>query len=148
MQEIDYLILKILCRNNKPARLKKIREEIKNQKGLETPFSTINSSIERLEKLDYVEWTRYYPIKLTEKGLNLAKELIRHAQLLELFLYNELKLSRDDAHYESEKLNLLLSCETINKICEKYSHPTICPCGEEILNSKHCYCLDEPKKIR
>ncbi len=140
MLDMDYQILKIIYRTNGNAKLKHIQEEIKTLKGIEIPLSTINSCIERLEKKKYVDWIRYSPLKLTNRGTNLAKELIRHARLLELLLYNELELSAEEAHTESEKFNLLFSCETINKICEKYSHPEECPCGEEISNSSDCFC--------
>ena len=140
MADIDYQILKVVCRKKEKARLKDIQHEMKDTQGKKVPLSTINSSIERLEKSGYVEWIRYSPIKLTEEGKNLAKELIRHAQLLEVLLHNELDLSAEEAHDESEKLNLLFSCKTIDKICEKYSHPSTCPCGEKILNSDQCYC--------
>jgi DtxR family Mn-dependent transcriptional regulator len=140
MLDIDYQILKIIYRNGNKLRLKQIQLEIKVIKRVEIPLSTINSCLERLEKAGFVNWVRYSHIELTKNGLDLAKELSRHAQLLELLLYNELDLSIDKAHTESEKLNLLLSCDIINKICEKYNHPNYCPCGEEIPNSKGCYC--------
>ncbi len=143
MLDLDYQILKIIYRTNGNARLKHIQEEIKGNRDIKIPLSTINSSIERLEKKDYVVWVRYTPLKLTQKGLDLAKELIRHAQLLELLLYNELELSAEEAHGESEKLNLLFSCNTIKKICEKYEHPSECPCGDTILSSINCYCEEE-----
>lgn len=140
MLDIDYQILKIIYRTNGKARLKYIQEEIEAAKGIKIPLSTINSCIERLEKKDFVEWIRYTPLKLTKKGMDLAKELIRHAQLLEILLFNELELSSEEAHVESEKFNLLFSCNTINKICEKYEHPSECPCGDTILSSINCYC--------
>jgi DtxR family Mn-dependent transcriptional regulator len=146
MIDFDYQILKIIYRNNGKARLKYIQQRFKDIRGEETPLSTINSCLERLEKLGYVNWVRYSPILLTDDGLNLAKELIRHAQLLEVLLYNELRLTAEDAHIESEKFNLMLSCETINKICEKYNHPIICPCGDKILSAPNCYCIVEIDK--
>lgn len=143
MLDIDYQILKIIYRNNGKVRIKQIQEEFKIKKDSELPLSTINSCIERLERKGLVNWIRYSPLKLTEKGENLAKELIRHARLLETLLYNELELSAKEAHIESEKFNLLFSCNTINKICEKYKHPSECPCGDTILSSINCYCEKE-----
>jgi len=145
MLDIDYQILKIIYRNDKQVRLKQIQEEIKCIKCIEIALSTINSCLERLEKENLVNWIRYSHVELTQKGENLAKELLRHAQLLELLLYNELEISIDKAHEESEKLNLMLSCETINRICEKYNHPNYCPCGIEIPNSESCYCGEDKK---
>jgi Mn-dependent DtxR family transcriptional regulator len=143
MLDIDYQILKIIYRTNGNARLKYIQDEIETIQEIKIPLSTINSCIERLEKKKYVDWIRYSPLKLTERGTDLAKELIRHAQLLELLLYKELELSTEEAHIESEKFNLLFSCRTINKICEKYSHPKRCPCGEIISSASDCYCEKE-----
>lgn len=147
MLDIDYQILKIIYRIDGKGRLKRIQEEIKANKGVKIALSTINSCLERLEKEEYVNWVRYSHVELTNKGENLAKELLRHAQLLELLLHKELKLSVDKAHEESEKLNLMFSCNTINKICEKYNHPNYCPCGKEIPNSDSCYCGEEHKNF-
>ena len=147
MLDLDCQILKILSRNNGKARLKTIQENIKLKRGTRVPLSTINSCIERLEKSGYVNWVRYSPVNLTEQGENLANELLRHAQLLEVLLFNELDISAKDAHSESEKLNLLLSCDIINKICEKYGHPSKCPCGDAILSSPTCFCEAEETKL-
>jgi DtxR family Mn-dependent transcriptional regulator len=147
MLDIDYQILKIIFRNDEKVRLKKIQSEIKLIKGIKIALSTINSCLERLEKAEFIKWIRYSHVELTQKGVNLAKELLRHAQLLELLLYNELELSIDQAHEESEKLNLMFSCETINRICEKYNHPNFCPCGNEIPNSETCYCGEDYKNF-
>jgi DtxR family Mn-dependent transcriptional regulator len=145
MLDIDYQILKIIFRNNEKVRLKDIQKEIKVIKGVKIALSTINSCLERLEKADLINWIRYSHVELTQKGTNLAKELLRHARLLELLLYNELELSVDKAREESEKLNLIFSCETINRICEKYNHPNYCPCGNEIPNSETCHCWEDDK---
>ncbi|TXT66402.1 MAG: hypothetical protein BAJALOKI3v1_30061 [Promethearchaeota archaeon] len=143
MNDIDYKVLKIIYRNDSKAKIKLIQQKL-NQYGYENvPYSTIDSCIERLNEQNLVVWEKYHPIELTAKGENYAKELIRHTQLLEVLLYKELDLTTEEAHNESEKFNLLFSCKTINKICEKYDHPEQCPCGEEILNSSNCFCQKE-----
>lgn len=134
MLDLDYKVLKEIYRSAKPLKVGGIA------KKLNIPHSTIGSSIKRLEEMDYVIYKRYKPVRLSKKGEDLGAELTRHAQLLEIFLYNELNLNKEEAHIESEKFHLLFSCNTINKICEKYGHPKSCPCGEKILDSRECYC--------
>jgi DtxR family Mn-dependent transcriptional regulator len=116
-------------------------------KKLNIPHSTIGSCIKRLENKGYVIYERYKPVSLSTKGKELAIELIRHARLLEMLLINELDMEAELAHIECEKFNLLLPCNIINKICERYDHPSQCPCGEKILNSSDCYCNKKNKKL-
>jgi DtxR family Mn-dependent transcriptional regulator len=136
MLDLDYLVLKKLFKDG----------ELKVgslAKKLGLPHSTVGSCIKRLEKKNLVIYERYKPVYLSQKGKELAIELTRHARLLELLLINEFNMNRKKAHFESEKFNLLISCELINKICQKYNHPKECPCGEEILNSSECFCKSE-----
>ena len=134
MLELDYKVLKRIYIT--PQRLK-VGDLAK---VLKFPHSTIGSCIKRLEENGYVIYERYKPVMLSKQGKNLGAELTRHARLLELLLHHELGLTPKDAHNESEKFNLLFSCNTINRICAKYSHPKFCPCGEEISNSSECFC--------
>ncbi|MHA1913636.1 MAG: metal-dependent transcriptional regulator [Promethearchaeota archaeon] len=134
MLELDYKVLKEIFRTSNPLKVGDI------SKILNIPHSTVGSSVKRLEENGYVIYERYKPVNLSLKGINLAIELSRHARLLELLLYNELGLDPLAAHKESEKLNLLLSCNTINKICTKYEHPRECPCGVKIIDSSDCFC--------
>ncbi|MBN1802677.1 MAG: metal-dependent transcriptional regulator [Candidatus Lokiarchaeota archaeon] len=135
--DLDYKVLKALFRSETPLKVGDL------SKRLIFPHSTIGSCVKRLEDNGHVIYTRYKPVFLTEKGKNLAIELIRHSRLLEMLLINELGLDNEIAHEESEKFNLLFSCETINKICRKYNHPKECPCGESILTSQRCNCNEE-----
>ncbi|MHA2289814.1 MAG: metal-dependent transcriptional regulator [Promethearchaeota archaeon] len=134
MLEIDYKVLKEIFRTCKPLKVGDIA------KILQVPHSTIGSSVKRLEEKGYVVYERYKPVSLSLVGQNIAIELSRHARLFELLLYNELGLDPLEAHNESEKFNLLLSCNTINKICAKYEHPRKCPCGVKISSSSDCFC--------
>ncbi|MFX1315274.1 MAG: metal-dependent transcriptional regulator [Promethearchaeota archaeon] len=134
MIDLDYSVLKLLYRKKEPLKVGVI------SRLLNLPHSTIGSCIMRLKKGDFVKYKVYKEVILTDRGIELAKELIRHSQLMELLLHKSLGLTIEKAYEESEKINFLFSCETINKICEKYGHPDECPCGEEILNSNNCHC--------
>ncbi|MHA2430558.1 MAG: metal-dependent transcriptional regulator [Promethearchaeota archaeon] len=131
---LDYSVLKLLHRSDLPLKVGSIA------KNLNLPHSTLGSCIVRLQNGDLVKYKAYKEVILTEKGRELARELIRHAQLIELFLHKSLGLSIEEAHEESEKINFLFTCETVNRICEKFNHPTTCPCGKTILESRNCYC--------
>ena len=134
MLELEYKVLKEIFHTSDPLKVGDVA------KILNFPHSTIGSCVKRLEEYGYVIYERYKPVTLSPEGINLATELSRHARLLEILLYNELGLEPKDAHYESEKFNLLLSCNTINKICAKYEHPRECPCGVKIISSSDCFC--------
>ena len=136
MLDLDYKVLKVLHRSN----AMKVGEIAKK---LGIPHSTVGSSIKRLEDGGNVIYERYRSVFLSNKGKELAIELVRHARLLEILLINEFNMNPKVAHSECEKFNLLFSCEVINKICEKYGHPIECPCGDTILNSVKCYCKKE-----
>ncbi len=143
MIELDCKVMKILYRNSKRARIKEIKKQIDLNDNNNIRYSTIDSCLKRLENEGFIKWEKYKPIILTEKGTDFTKEIIRHAQLLEIFLFNELGLTVEQAHNESEKFNLNFSCDIISKICEKYQHPEKCPCGEKILNSNACFCIEK-----
>jgi Mn-dependent DtxR family transcriptional regulator len=131
-------VIKTLFKSNeglKVGELKKIMGE---------HHSTLGSCIKRLQnEYGYVKYQPYHNVFLTKKGFELGTELNRHSRLLETLLFNELELEPEIAHKESDKFNLLFSCDTINRICEKYGHPKSCPCGEQILTSTECVCEEE-----
>ena len=137
MIDIDFTVVKTLFKFPKGLKIGEINDI------LSIPHSTLGSCIKRLKYQEYVKYEPYHEVYLTPNGNELAKELNRHSRLLEVLLYNELDLSPEVAHMESEKFSLLFSCETINKICEKYGHPVACPCGEEILSSTDCTCTEK-----
>ena len=134
MIDLDYKVLKFLYNNKMPLKVSQMARK------LNIKHSTMGSCVKRLKANRYVNYEPFYDVNLTNKGIEVARELLRHERLLELLFFNELGMTPEEAHGESAKLNLLLSCNTINKICEKYGHPKKCPCGDDIINSKNCAC--------
>ena len=133
MLDIDFQVMKELFKY-KALKVGELAKKLKH------PHSTVGSCIKRLENQGYVNYERYKPVTLSEKGKDFTIELKRHTHLLEMLFINELEIDADNAHTECEKINLLLSCDIINKICERYDHPKECSCGEKILNSSECFC--------
>ncbi|MFX1553729.1 MAG: metal-dependent transcriptional regulator [Promethearchaeota archaeon] len=137
MVDLDYRVIKFLFKSPYSMKIGEIK------KALKIPHSTLGSCIKRLKKQNLVKYEPYHEVFLTIDGIELAKELNRHSRLLELLLHKELALDPSKAHVESEKFSLLFTCETIQRICEKYNHPEQCPCGEKIFNSSACFCEKE-----
>jgi DtxR family Mn-dependent transcriptional regulator len=139
MIDLDYKVLKFLYIYKMPIKISKMVHKI------HAKHSTLGSCVKRLKKEGYVNYEPFHEVVLTIKGIDFAREVLRHERLLELLFFNELGMTVEEAHEESAKLNLLLSCNTINKICKKYDHPNRCPCGDEILNSENCHCETDNK---
>ncbi|MCP4762637.1 MAG: MarR family transcriptional regulator, partial [archaeon] len=78
MLNIDYKVLKRIYRSKNPIKVGELADI------LELPHSTMGSCIKRLEKESLVVYQRYKPVILSKKGNDLAIELIRHSQLLEV----------------------------------------------------------------
>jgi DtxR family Mn-dependent transcriptional regulator len=136
MNELDYKILKFLYDSENPLKVSNIAL------GLDAPHSTIGSGVKRLQKANYIEYIPYQKVRLSQAGEDLALEIIRHCRLFEILLFESLKINPKQAHLEAEKINLLISCEIIDKICMKFNHPKQCPCGNKILNSGKCFCKE------
>jgi DtxR family Mn-dependent transcriptional regulator len=152
MTDLDYIVIRTLLKCEKGLKIGEIKKILDNNHFLNhsdilhkksISHSTLGSCVKRLRTQGYVDYEPYHKVSLTKQGFELAKELNRHSRLLELLLFNELGLSSKKSHQESERLSLLFPCEIINKICEKYGHPKTCPCGEPILNSQECACLEK-----
>jgi len=137
MLDLDYHVIKFLFKSQNSMKIGEIKKKLKIH------HSTLGSCIKRLKQRNFVNYEPYHEVNLTKNGIELAKELNRHSRLLEVLLNKELGLDPSIAHLESEKFSLLFSCETINRICEKYNHPVECPCGEKILSSSVCFCEKE-----
>lgn len=101
-------------------------------KALKIKHSTANSAIKRLIEKGYIKWEPYKNIELIEAGVKEAEHLKLHEHLISLFLMETLNLKEMSAHTEARKIASVVSCEVIDKICEKYGHPTQCSCGVDL----------------
>ena len=80
----------------------------------------------------YVVYTPYHGVELTDKGLAVALEMLRHHRLLELFLAELLDMPWDRVHGDAERLEHVLSEELEERIAAKLGHPTYDPHGDPI----------------
>jgi DtxR family Mn-dependent transcriptional regulator len=94
--------------------------------------ASASSMVKKLDGLGIVEHVPYRGVVLTERGMSVALEVLRHHRLLERFLAEELGVPWDRVHDEAEVLEHVLSEELEELIAAKLGHPTIDPHGDPI----------------
>jgi DtxR family Mn-dependent transcriptional regulator len=94
--------------------------------------ASASSMVKKLDGLGIVEHVPYRGVGLTEHGMSIALEVLRHHRLLERFLVEELGVPWDRVHDEAEVLEHHLSEELEELIAAKLGHPTIDPHGDPI----------------
>lgn len=88
-----------------------------------------------LKKLDAMGLVSHEPYKgatLTDAGLRVALEVLRHHRLLETYLVEALGFGWDEVHDEAEVLEHVLSEELEERISALLGHPTADPHGHPI----------------
>src|SRR5438270_11593630 len=96
-----------------------------------TPASA-SAMVKRLDEMGLARHAPYHGVELTDRGLQLALEVIRHHRLLELYLAESLGVPWDRVHDEAEVLEHVLSEELEELIAAKLGDPTRDPHGDPI----------------
>ncbi|HEX3688645.1 MAG TPA: metal-dependent transcriptional regulator [Solirubrobacteraceae bacterium] len=94
--------------------------------------ASASGMVKRLGELGLVTHRRYHGVLLTDAGLRVALEVIRHHRLLELYLVESLGVPWDRVHEEAEVLEHVLSDELEDLIAAKLGDPTHDPHGDPI----------------
>jgi DtxR family Mn-dependent transcriptional regulator len=99
--------------------------------------------LKRLADEGLVEHTPYHGVRLTERGEQVALEVIRHHRLIELFLAEVLGMPWDRVHDEAEVLEHHISEELEELIAAKLGEPARDPHGDPIPDRKLAIAADE-----
>lgn len=99
---------------------------------LETKASSVTDMIKKLAEKDFVSYIKYQGVSLTEKGIYLAKMIVRKHRLWEVFLVEKLHFSWDEVHEIAEELEHIKSEKLINKLDEFLGFPNFDPHGDPI----------------
>ena len=110
---------------------------------------SVTQMIQRLAEEGLVIYEPYKGTQLTGKGMALAQKVVRKHRLLEVFLYDMLKLPREKVHEQACKMEHSLSDETASALCKALDKPERCidndPIPECSLNVQDC---DECEALR
>lgn len=94
--------------------------------------ASATSMIQRLAKLNLVNYEKHYGVTLTEAGEKLALEVIRHHRLLELYLMEALGFRWDEVHEQADILEHVISEKLEERIAAALNYPEFDPHGDPI----------------
>ena len=90
------------------------------------------SMIQRLDKLNLVEYEKHYGVTLTETGNQIALEVIRHHRLVELYLIEALGFGWDEVHEQADILEHVISEKLEDRMAAALNYPSFDPHGDPI----------------
>jgi DtxR family Mn-dependent transcriptional regulator len=108
---------------NEKGRLAK-NQDISEKLKVSPP--SVTQMIKRLADEGLVVYIPYKGAQLTGKGMALAQKVVRKHRLLEVFLYDTLKLPREKIHAEACRMEHGLSDETASALCKALDNPETC----------------------
>lgn len=88
--------------------------------------------VSKLASLGLVETDRYRGTQLTDDGMSIALEMVRHHRLLEMFLVQKLGYAWDEVHEEAERLEHVISERLEERIFDVLGQPDLDPHGDPI----------------
>jgi DtxR family Mn-dependent transcriptional regulator len=94
--------------------------------------ASVTGMIRKLASMGLLNHASYQGVELTEGGEKIAREIIRHHRLLELYLVEIMGFTWDQVHDEAEKLEHVISEEFEDKMAEALGNPTTDPHGHVI----------------
>ncbi|NIP39056.1 MAG: metal-dependent transcriptional regulator [Candidatus Dadabacteria bacterium] len=78
--------------------------------------ASVTAMIKKLAANDYVNYSSHRGVILTDSGKKIALGIIRKHRILEIYLNENLNVSKDKVNSEAEKLELYLSEDIMTKI--------------------------------
>jgi len=99
---------------------------------LETKASSVSDMLKKLATKELVSYQKYQGVLLTDKGIRIAKMIVRKHRLWEVFLVEKLHFSWDEVHEIAEELEHIKSEKLINKLDAFLDFPSFDPHGDPI----------------
>jgi DtxR family Mn-dependent transcriptional regulator len=89
-------------------------QQVAGRLSVSCPSAT--NMIKKLAALELLMHTPYRGVELTAQGTLIARRVLRHHELLELFLWRTLAIPPDQGHREAERLEHYLSAELESRL--------------------------------
>lgn len=94
--------------------------------------AAVTDMLRKLSRDGFVAYKKYKGVKLTSKGEQYAKNMVRRHRIWETFLHQVLGMSWDKIHEEAEMLEHSSSDELVNRLEEFMNYPDTDPHGYPI----------------
>jgi DtxR family Mn-dependent transcriptional regulator len=94
--------------------------------------AAVTDMLKKLANDEYVDYKRYKGIKLTNKGEEYAKNMVRRHRIWEVFLHQIVGMPWDAVHKEAHNLEHSTSDDLINRMEEMLDFPAFDPHGDPI----------------
>jgi len=107
-------------------------------RNLKVQPATVTETVQKLAEKGFVEYSPYREIRLTDEGVYNAQRLLRNHRLLEVLFVNALNYDVSKACDEAAKLEHYVSENLVDRVCQTYEHPLICPCKKTIFHTGKC----------
>lgn len=91
--------------------------------GLSVSAPSVSEMIGKLAQEGLVKYEPYQGASLTEKGITMARELIRKHEIWEYFLEKELGYSKEEVHEIAEVLEHSTPTELANRLANYIDYP-------------------------
>lgn len=108
--------------------------ELSDKLGVSKP--TANNMIKKLEGQGWVNYRKYKPVELTEKGRKTAALIVRKHRLTELFLYKIMDFGWEEVHEIAEQMEHIPSEKLFARMDEMLNYPKVDPHGSPIPNQE------------
>ena len=123
----------LLQKNNKKIRVTDIANKLKITKP------SVNKAVKTLKELELINYETYGEITLTKEAEEIAKNIIKRQDIIEMFLVHILELDHKKAVEEAKNIKHAMSEDTSKKL-EKYITEILnlhdLDCGYDVSNEK------------
>jgi DtxR family Mn-dependent transcriptional regulator len=102
--------------------------------SLSVSVPTVNSMAKKMAALAYIEYEKYKPLRLTEKGRKEAALIIRKHRLIEMYLVEKMGFGWEEVHQIAEQIEHLKAPLFFERIDQILGFPKYDPHGSPIPN--------------
>ena len=103
---------------------------------MNTKASSVTDMIKKLSDKELIHYQKYQGCELTEKGNQIALQILRKHRLWEVFLVEKLHFGWEEVHEIAEQLEHIQSRKLIDRLDELLEFPKFDPHGEPIPSAK------------